>query len=52
MSISMRIVAGLVTTILLGGLVVFLTSVDEYDPGAAISTTAGKVWSEAHQHWH
>ena len=52
MSISMRIVVGLVATILTGGLIVFLTSIDEYDPGAATSTTAGRVWSEEHQHWH
>ena len=52
MSMSMRIVAGLVATILIGGFLVFVTSVDEYDPGAATSTTAGRVWSDAHQHWH
>ncbi|MBD08161.1 MAG: hypothetical protein CMD70_05520 [Gammaproteobacteria bacterium] len=52
MSISMRIVVGVVATILTGGLIVFLTSVDEYDPGASSSATAGRVWSEEHQHWH
>ncbi len=51
MSTSMRVVASLVTIILVGGLIVFLTSVDEYDPGAT-SATAGRVWSEEHQHWH
>jgi len=49
-SLGMRIVVAVVALCLLGGLVVFLTSIDEYDPGAA--STAGRVWSEEHGHWH
>lgn len=48
--LGLRIVATVVTVILLGGLIVFLTSVDDYDPGAV--STGGRVWSEAHGHWH
>ncbi len=46
----LRIVAAVVAVFLVGGLVVFLTSIDDYDPN--VSSTAGRVWSEEHGHWH
>ena len=48
--LGMRIAVAVVAVCLLGGLVVFLTSIDEYDPSAA--STAGRVWSDEHGHWH
>lgn len=48
--ISLRIVAAVVAVAMVSGLVIFLTSVDDYDPSA--NTTAGRVWSEEHGHWH
>ena len=46
----LRIVAAVVTVFLVGGLVVFLTAIDDHDPSAI--PTAGRVWSEEHGHWH
>ena len=48
--VALRIVVAVVAVFLLGGLVVFLTNIDDYDPNA--SSTAGRVWSEEHGHWH
>lgn len=50
--LGMRIGVGLLAVVLLGGLVVFLTSIDDYEPGASSTPGAGRVWSEEHQHWH
>ncbi len=47
---ALRIVAAVVAVFLIGGLVVFLTNIDDYDPHA--NTTGGRVWSEEHGHWH
>ena len=47
---ALRIVVAVVAVFLIGGLVVFLTNIDDYDPGA--NATAGRVWSEEHGHWH
>ena len=47
---ALRIVAAVVAVFLIGGLVVFLTNIDDYDPHA--NPTAGRVWSEEHGHWH
>jgi len=46
--LTLRIVVALVAISLLGGLVIILTTMDDIDPNA----TGGRVWSEAHGHWH
>ena len=48
--VALRIVVAVVAVFLIGGLIVFLTNIDDYDPNA--SSTAGRVWSEEHGHWH
>ncbi len=48
--IGLRIVVAVVAIFLIGGLVVFLTNIDDYDPDA--SASAGRVWSEEHGHYH
>ena len=48
--IGLRIVAAVVAVFLIGGLVVFLTNIDDHDFSA--NATAGRVWSEEHGHWH
>ena len=48
--IGLRIVVVVVAVFLIGGLVVFLTNIDDHDFSA--NATAGRVWSEEHGHWH
>ena len=48
--IGLRIVAAVVAVFLIGGLVVFLTNIDDYD--ASATPGPGRVWSEEHGHWH
>lgn len=48
--LSLRIVAGVVAILLVGGLIVFATSIGDHD--FSTSSTAGRVWSEEHGHWH
>jgi hypothetical protein len=38
--------------ILIGGVLAIFASIRSVEPGASSSSTAGKVWSEEHQHWH
>ena len=47
---ALHVVAAVVAVFLIGGLVVFLTNIDDYDPAA--NASAGRVWSEEHGHWH
>jgi hypothetical protein len=49
MPLGSRIALALVVAVLLGGLIFFLASLDEF---AAPSAGPQRVWSEEHQHWH
>ncbi len=48
MAVSMRLAIAAVAVCLIGGLILILTQIDEFEPGAP----AGKVWSPEHNHWH
>jgi hypothetical protein len=48
-SIANKVLLSVVTIILLGGIVVFLTNLDEFTHSEGGPT---RVWSEAHGHWH
>ena len=48
MSVSMRLAVVAVAVCLIGGLILILTQIDDFEPGAP----AGRVWSPEHGHWH
>ncbi|MED5534411.1 MAG: SEC-C metal-binding domain-containing protein [Pseudomonadota bacterium] len=48
--LGLRVVVTVVAICLLGGAVIFLGQMGEYDPSAA--STAGRVWSPEHGHYH
>jgi len=48
MAMSMRFAIAAVAVCLIGGLILILTQLDDFEPSA----TAGKVWSPEHNHWH
>ena len=47
--LASRVALAALATILLGGLVYFIVSLDEF---TASGPGPQRVWSEAHQHWH
>ena len=49
MAVSMRLAIAAVAVCLIGGLILILSQLDDFDPSAS---TAGKVWSPEHNHWH
>ncbi|MFL2554428.1 MAG: SEC-C metal-binding domain-containing protein [Candidatus Rariloculaceae bacterium] len=49
MSVSMRIAITAVAVCLIGGLVLLLTQIDDFEPSVA---PAGRVWSPEHGHYH
>ena len=51
MSLSMRLSITAISVFLLGGMIIFLTSLGEIDT-AFESAAPGRVWSEEHGHWH
>ncbi len=48
MAVSMRFAIAAVAVCLIGGLILILTQLDDFEP----SSTAGRVWSPEHNHWH
>ncbi|MEE8238357.1 MAG: hypothetical protein V3S67_08605 [Gammaproteobacteria bacterium] len=48
MAVSMRLAIAAVAVCLIGGLILILTQIDDFDPGAP----TGRVWSPEHNHWH
>ena len=48
-SLANRILFSVVTIILLGGVLLFLTNLDEFTHSEG---GPARVWSEAHGHWH
>ena len=48
MAVSMRFAIAAVAVCLIGGLILILSQLDDFEP----SSTAGRVWSPEHNHWH
>lgn len=51
MSLSMKLSVIAISIVLLGGLVIFLSSLDDIETSFE-SAAPGRVWSEEHGHWH
>ena len=49
MSVSMRMAIAAVACCLIGGLILLLTQIDDFEPSAV---PAGRVWSPEHGHFH
>ena len=49
MSLAMKVSIAAISVILLGGMIIFISSIGDIDMS---SQPSNRVWSEEHGHWH